>query len=121
MRRTACLCLISPSLPSIPFPAFFDALTHLNTSYPLLGIRIVLVVFKLTAHRYGLGSMYMKRNKMRLAEYHYRKALDINGNNAVILGCMGIVSVTSFFCVIVLPCVLWQLVEHFSGPMVCDI
>jgi anaphase-promoting complex subunit 3 len=35
--------------------------------------------------------MYMKRNKMRLAEYHYRKALDINPNNAVILGCMGIV------------------------------
>lgn len=35
--------------------------------------------------------MYMKRNKMRLAEYHYQRALDINPNNAVILGCMGMV------------------------------
>jgi hypothetical protein len=35
--------------------------------------------------------MYMKRNKVRLAEYHYRKALDINPHNAVILGCMGMV------------------------------
>jgi anaphase-promoting complex subunit 3 len=36
--------------------------------------------------------MYMKRNKMRLAEYHYRKALEINPHNAVVLGCMGLVS-----------------------------
>lgn len=37
----------------------------------------------------------MKKNKMRLAEYHYRRALAINPNNAVILGCMGMVRTTS--------------------------
>jgi anaphase-promoting complex subunit 3 len=39
--------------------------------------------------------MYMKRNKMRLAEYHYGKALEINPHNAVVLGCMGIVRISS--------------------------
>lgn len=31
-------------------------------------------------------------SKIRLAEYHYRKALEIHPNNAVLLGCVGMVS-----------------------------
>jgi anaphase-promoting complex subunit 3 len=31
-------------------------------------------------------------SKVRLAEYHYRKAAEINPNNAVLLGCVGMVS-----------------------------
>jgi tetratricopeptide (TPR) repeat protein len=41
--------------------------------------------------------MYMKKNKLRLAEYHYQRALDINPYNAVILGCMGMVSLFRHF------------------------
>jgi len=38
---------------------------------------------------YGLGTCYLRMSKIRLAEYHYRKALDIHPNNAVLLGCVG--------------------------------
>lgn len=31
-------------------------------------------------------------SKLRLAEYHYRKAVEIHPNNAVLLGCVGMVS-----------------------------
>ena len=31
-------------------------------------------------------------SKIRLAEYHYRKAVEIHPNNAVLLGCVGMVS-----------------------------
>ncbi|TFK27378.1 TPR-like protein [Coprinopsis marcescibilis] len=37
---------------------------------------------------YGLGTCYLRASKIRRAEYHYRKALDIHPNNAVILGCV---------------------------------
>lgn len=30
-------------------------------------------------------------SKIRLAEYHYRKAVEIHPNNAVLLGCVGMV------------------------------
>ena len=42
--------------------------------------------------RYGLGSCYMRSSRLRLAEYHYRKASSINPKNAVLLGCVGMVS-----------------------------
>ena len=42
--------------------------------------------------RYGLGTCYLRMGKVRLAEYHYRKAADINPHNAVLLGCVGMVS-----------------------------
>lgn len=42
--------------------------------------------------RYGLGTCYLRRSKVRLAEYHYRKALDIHPRNAVLMGCVGMVS-----------------------------
>ena len=34
----------------------------------------------------------MRMSKLRLAEYHYRKAADIHPQNAVLLGCVGMVS-----------------------------
>ncbi|KIY66286.1 TPR-like protein [Cylindrobasidium torrendii FP15055 ss-10] len=39
---------------------------------------------------YGLGSCYMRTAKLRLAEYHYRKANAIHPKNAVLLGCVGL-------------------------------
>ncbi|KAG5635898.1 hypothetical protein H0H81_009723 [Sphagnurus paluster] len=39
--------------------------------------------------RYGLGTCYLRMSKIRLAEYHYRKAAEIHPNNAVLLGCVG--------------------------------
>jgi len=38
---------------------------------------------------YGLGTCYLRLSKIRLAEYHYRKAAEIHPNNAVLLGCVG--------------------------------
>lgn len=32
-------------------------------------------------------------SKLRLAEYHFRKAADIHPDNAVLLGCVGMVSI----------------------------
>jgi tetratricopeptide (TPR) repeat protein len=44
-----------------------------------------------TIGRYGLGTCYLRLSKIRLAEYHYRKAVEIHPNNAVLLGCVGMV------------------------------
>jgi len=41
--------------------------------------------------RYGLGTCYMRMSKLRLADYHFRKAYEIHPNNAVLLGCVGMV------------------------------
>jgi anaphase-promoting complex subunit 3 len=38
---------------------------------------------------YGLGTCYLRMSKIRLAEYHYRKAVEIHPSNAVLLGCVG--------------------------------
>jgi len=38
---------------------------------------------------YGLGTCYLRKGKIRMAEYHYRKAAEIHPNNAVLLGCIG--------------------------------
>ncbi|KAL1947637.1 hypothetical protein VTO73DRAFT_13361 [Trametes versicolor] len=40
---------------------------------------------------YGLGTCYMRMSKLRLADYHFRKASDIHPQNAVLLGCVGMV------------------------------
>ena len=42
-------------------------------------------------YRYGLGTCYLRMSKIRMAEYHYRKAAEIHPNNAVLLGCVGMV------------------------------
>jgi hypothetical protein len=42
-------------------------------------------------YRYGLGTCYLRKSKIRMAEYHYRKAAEIHPNNAVLLGCVGMV------------------------------
>ncbi|KZT28557.1 TPR-like protein [Neolentinus lepideus HHB14362 ss-1] len=39
---------------------------------------------------YGLGVCYLRKNKLRVAEYHFRKALEIHPNNAVLLGCVAV-------------------------------
>jgi len=38
---------------------------------------------------YGLGTCYLRMSRLRLAEYHYRRATLIHPNNAVLLGCVG--------------------------------
>ncbi|KAJ7063147.1 hypothetical protein C8F01DRAFT_1219302 [Mycena amicta] len=38
---------------------------------------------------YGLGTCYLRMSKVRLAEYHYRKSMEIHPHNAVLLGCVG--------------------------------
>ncbi|KAI0781142.1 protein prenylyltransferase [Trametes elegans] len=40
---------------------------------------------------YGLGTCYMRMSKLRLADYHFRKASEIHPQNAVLLGCVGMV------------------------------
>lgn len=53
----------------------------------------------LTLCRYGLGTCYLRMSKLRLAEYHYQKAVDIHPHNAVLLGCVGMASpVMDIFC-----------------------
>ncbi|TFK42994.1 hypothetical protein BDQ12DRAFT_677146 [Crucibulum laeve] len=39
---------------------------------------------------YGLGSCYLRMSKIRLAEYHYRKAMEIHPRNAVLIGCVAL-------------------------------
>lgn len=40
--------------------------------------------------------MYLKQNKYRKAEYHFRKAIEINPSNAVLIGAQANVRVDSF-------------------------
>jgi hypothetical protein len=47
-------------------------------------------------YRYGLGTCYLRMSKIRLAEYHYRKAVEIHPKNAVLLGCVGMVCLKSY-------------------------
>ena len=42
-------------------------------------------------HRFGLGNVYMKTGKYRLAEYHFRRASEISPSNAMLLLCVGTV------------------------------
>lgn len=41
--------------------------------------------------RFGLGNVYMKTGKFRMAEYHFRKAVEINPSNAMLVCCVGTV------------------------------
>ena len=40
---------------------------------------------------FGLGNVYMKTGKYRMAEYHFRKAIEINATNAMLVCCVGTV------------------------------
>ncbi|EJF65652.1 protein prenylyltransferase [Dichomitus squalens LYAD-421 SS1] len=40
---------------------------------------------------YGLGTCYMRMSRLRLADYHFKKASQIHPQNAVLLGCVGVV------------------------------
>ena len=57
----------------------------------LLGIPACLSCARVSLFRYGLGTCYLRKSKIRMAEYHYRKAAEIHPNNAVLLGCVGMV------------------------------
>lgn len=46
----------------------------------------------LTGDRFGLGRVYQKMGKTRFAEYHFRRALEINPSNVVLYCCVGTVS-----------------------------
>jgi len=39
---------------------------------------------------YGLGTCYLRLSKLRQAEYHYRRAVELHPTNAVLLGCLGL-------------------------------
>ncbi len=43
-------------------------------------------------NRYGLGTVYLKENKLRKAGYHFGKAIEISPSNAVLVSCEGTVS-----------------------------
>jgi tetratricopeptide (TPR) repeat protein len=45
----------------------------------------------LPLRRFGLGNVYMKTGKYRMAEYHFRKAVEINSTNAMLVCCVGTV------------------------------
>lgn len=38
---------------------------------------------------FGLGNVYMKTGKLRLAEYHFNRASEINPSNAMLVSCVG--------------------------------
>jgi len=74
------------------------------------------------SHRYGLGTCYLRMSKIRLAEYHFRKAAEIHPRNAVLLGCVGMVRNKSYLSyekarlLIVGPACFYLLrVFHFTG------
>lgn len=48
-------------------------------------------------HRYGLGQAFVKMSKLKYAEHHFRRAVEINPSNPVLLCCIGQVSPTSLF------------------------
>jgi len=39
---------------------------------------------------YGLGTCYLRMGKVRMAEYHFRRAVEVNVGSAVLLGCVGL-------------------------------
>jgi len=39
---------------------------------------------------YGLGTCYLRMGKAQMAEYHFRRAVGVNGGSAVLLGCVGL-------------------------------
>jgi anaphase-promoting complex subunit 3 len=63
----------------------------------------------LGACRYGLGTCYLRKCKIRMAEYHYRMAAEIHPNNAVLLGCVGMVCLNA-------ERTSWGLTEMFARP-----
>ncbi|KAL7416080.1 hypothetical protein BDY24DRAFT_337601 [Mrakia frigida] len=38
---------------------------------------------------YGMGTAYLRKNKLRQAEHHFRRAVEINPSNAVLVCCVG--------------------------------
>jgi anaphase-promoting complex subunit 3 len=49
------------------------------------------VLTRVEISRFGLGNVYLKTGKTTLAEYHFRKALQLNPSNATIACCVGAV------------------------------
>ena len=57
----------------------------------------------------------MRMSKLRLAEYHFRKASEIHPRNAVLMGCVGMVSQVECVC----DRTDWNqlIVRSMNGPM----
>ena len=83
----------SNKLFSIRYPSRSEALQRL-VCCPTHGEEAYLS----DAFRYGLGTCYLRMNKVRMAEYHYRKAAEIHPTNAILIGCIGLVSFFFCFC-----------------------
>ena len=47
-------------------------------------VRVRVVSVRHAPSRYGLGTIYLKQEKYQLAEYHFRRALEINPRNSVL-------------------------------------
>lgn len=71
---------------------FFRGLSFDSEAYLVYACLGIPVFDGELSHRYGLGTCYMRMSKIRLADYHYRKAVKIHPQNAVLLGCVGMVS-----------------------------
>lgn len=52
---------------------------------------------RLIKKRYGMGLVYLKTDRPRYAEHHFRRAVEINPTNPVLLCCVGMVSYESFY------------------------
>lgn len=44
-----------------------------------------------------MGLVYLKTDRPRYAEHHFRRAVEINPTNPVLLCCVGMVSYESFY------------------------
>jgi tetratricopeptide (TPR) repeat protein len=60
-----------------------------SCTFILLSVLTPVVVVSL--YRFGIGNVYAKTGKYRLAEYHFRKAAEINPTNAMLICCVGTV------------------------------
>lgn len=65
-------------------PLLCSSFLHSLTLYPSPHRR-----HSLRSRRFGLGNVYMQTGKYRLAEYHFRKAAEINPTNATLVCCVG--------------------------------
>lgn len=59
-------------------------------------LNLVVLMKSCTFFRYGLGMIFYKKEKFTLAEAHFKKALAINPQSAVLLCHIGLVSITSY-------------------------
>lgn len=79
-RSVAILDITTPGQSSVS--PLFSSDASLRLGGPLTRVEV---------SRFGLGNVYLKTGKTTLAEYHFRKALQLNPSNATIACCVGAV------------------------------